>query len=70
MRIRVTFLARSRCGKTAVAGNCFFPRQNYTDRLIPLGWLLVWPSRITHPHQVTPVSGKGERVSLVVWTKQ
>ena len=56
--------------KTCCGGELWFPRQNYSDRLIPLGWLLVWPSRITHPHQVTPVAGKGDRVSLVVWTKQ
>ena len=56
--------------RTACAGGeLYFPRQNFNDALVPSGWLLLWPSRITHPHQVLPVS-KGRRVSLVVWTKE
>ena len=53
---------------TCCGGELSFPRQNYTDRLLPLGWLVFWPSRITHPHQVLPVE-KGKRISLVLWTK-
>ena len=56
-------LARA-CG----GGELYFPRQGFTDRMIKPGGLLVWPSRITHPHCVTPVA-KGRRVSLVVWTE-
>ena len=48
-------------------GELWFPRQNFSDRLIPAGWLLIWPSRITHPHQVLTVT-KGRRISIVVWT--
>ena len=57
-------LRRSCCG-----GELIFPRQNFSDGLIPDGWLLVWPSRITHPHQVLPVR-KGKRISQVVWTSE
>lgn len=48
-------------------GDLAFPRQNFSDALVPEGWLLLWPAKITHPHQVWPVR-KGKRVSLVVWT--
>lgn len=57
-------LRRSCCG-----GELIFPRQNFSDGLVPDGWLLVWPARITHPHQVLPVR-KGKRISLVVWTSE
>ena len=50
-------------------GELSFPRQNFSDRLVPDGWLLVWPARITHPHQVLPVH-EGKRISLVVWTSE
>ena len=50
-------------------GDLYFPRQRYDDRLVEVGTLLVWPSRITHPHCVSPVK-KGSRVSMVVWTKE
>ena len=56
-------LQRGRCG-----GEMVFPRQNFSDALVPTGSLLCWPSRITHPHQIRPVQ-KGQRVSLVVWTQ-
>ncbi len=48
-------------------GQLWFPRQNFNDSLIPAGWLLLWPGRVTHPHQVLPVT-KGKRISIVVWT--
>ena len=55
--------------KSSTSGELLFPRQNYADTLIPDGWLLCWPSRITHPHQVRPVR-KGTRISLVVGTAE
>ena len=57
-------LQRARSG-----GALYFPRQNYFDEHLPLGWLLLWPSRITHPHQVLPVRA-GRRVSMVMWTEK
>ena len=48
-------------------GELWFPRQNFSDSLIAPGWLIIWPSEVTHPHRVLPVK-KGKRVSMVVWT--
>ena len=48
-------------------GELWFPRQNFNDSLIAPGWLIIWPSEVTHPHRVLPVK-QGKRVSLVVWT--
>ena len=48
-------------------GELWFPRQNFSDSLIAPGWLIIWPSEVTHPHRVLPVK-QGKRVSLVVWT--
>jgi len=48
-------------------GELVFPRQGWDDRHIPVGWLLCWPSAITHPHAVAPVK-QGRRLSCVVWT--
>ena len=48
-------------------GELWFPRQNFSDSLIAPGWLIIWPSEVTHPHRVLPVK-KGKRVSIVVWT--
>lgn len=49
-------------------GALTFPRQNYRDTDIGLGWLLAWPSAVTHPHMVQEVT-RGQRTSLVVWTE-
>ena len=63
------FSCSIRLRKACAGGELQFPRQNFADSLVPDGWLLCWPSRITHPHQVRPVR-KGARVSLVVWTPE
>ena len=63
------FSCSIRLRKACAGGELHFPRQNFADSLVPDGWLLCWPSRITHPHQVRPVR-KGARVSLVVWTPE
>ena len=48
-------------------GELVFPRQNYSDRLVPVGSLLVWPSQITHPYMMTKIK-YGEGISLRMWT--
>ena len=63
------FSCSIRLRKACAGGELHFPRQNFADSLVPDGWLLCWPARITHPHQVRPVR-KGARVSLVVWTPE
>lgn len=63
------FSCSIRLRKACAGGELHFPRQNFADSLVPDGWLLCWPARITHPHQVRPVR-KGARASLVVWTPE
>ncbi|MFO0002191.1 MAG: 2OG-Fe(II) oxygenase [bacterium] len=50
-------------------GNLFFPLQNFSNESVPPGDLLIWPSRITHPHQSTLLSS-GEKYSITVWTEE
>ena len=38
-------------------GELCFPRQGYVDTQLSPGQALVWPSAITHPHEVTPTEG-------------
>ena len=46
----------------------FFPRQNFTNKNIPVGDLLLWPGQITHEHgSATLLSGK--KYSVTIWTK-
>ena len=45
-----------------------FPRQNFDDRYNTPGEVLVWPSRVTHPHQVVAAT-EGERISVTLWTR-
>ena len=54
--------------KACCGGELTFPRQGYKDADIAVGWLLVWPAPITHPHMVQAVE-RGQRVSMVVWTE-
>lgn len=49
-------------------GEINFPRQNFSNKHIPRGTLLMWPGQITHPHTVMPVTS-GTRYSMVVLTK-
>lgn len=43
-----------------------FPRQGVTNRDVPVGSLLVWPSLVTHPHQSRPLVD-GTKYSLTIW---
>ena len=54
--------------RAAKGGLLQHPRQGHSDAGTRPGTALLWPSPLTHPHQVTPVE-EGERVSLVVWTE-
>lgn len=48
-------------------GRLEFPRQNWNNDTVPVGYAQIWPSTITHPHRVTPVS-KGTRYVFTSWT--
>lgn len=43
-----------------------FPRQGIDNSAIPVGSLLVWPSLVTHPHEVAPLRS-GIKHGLTVW---
>ncbi len=43
-----------------------FPRQGFTNRELPIGSLLVWPSLVTHPHQTRPLVS-GVKYALTIW---
>ena len=43
------------------------PRQKFNNKKIPVGHALIWPSQVTHPHLVTPVT-KGVKYSVTSWT--
>ena len=43
-----------------------FPRQQFSNRDLPIGSLLVWPSLVTHPHQTLPLRS-GVKYALTIW---
>jgi len=43
-----------------------FPRQKFSNRQIPVGHMLAWPSLVTHPHLSTPIT-RGVKYSATVW---
>ena len=43
-----------------------FPQQSFTNRNVPVGSLLAWPSLVTHPHQTLPLTG-GIKYGLTIW---
>ncbi len=47
-------------------GELVFPRQGYGNGALPVGRLLAWPSLVTHPHQVEPVTA-GVKFGLTAW---
>jgi|TARA_R110001592_G_scaffold349238_1_gene644092 hypothetical protein len=46
-----------------------FPRQNWNNKTIPVGHLILWPGNITHQHCCTELE-EGEKHSLTIWSKQ
>lgn len=48
-------------------GHLEFPRQGYSGKDLPVGYAQIWPSAVTHPHRVTPVTS-GMRYSMTSWT--
>jgi len=47
----------------------YFPRQQFYNKDIEVGDLILWPSQVTHPHESLPVY-EGTKYSLVLWTKR
>jgi len=47
----------------------YFPRQQFNNKDIEIGDLLLWPSQVTHPHESLPIY-EGTKYSLVLWTQR
>jgi len=44
-----------------------FPRQEWTNKDLPKGWCMIWPSKVTHPHKAHPLIS-GAKYTLSSWT--
>jgi hypothetical protein len=44
-----------------------FPRQEFSNKDVPIGHLIMWPSCVTHYHQVPPIQS-GVKYSVTGWT--
>jgi len=49
-------------------GELVFPRQNYSNKDVPVGSILIWPSSIQHIHYSSNLTS-GIKYSLIGWTK-
>ena len=43
-----------------------FPRQNFSNRDLKVGEMVVWPSLVTHPHRSAQITG-GVKYSATIW---
>jgi len=50
-------------------GDLYFPRQKFSSADVPVGSLLLFPGKITHPHKCNQLVG-GHKYSLAMWTKE
>ena len=48
-------------------GELYFPRQNFSNKDIPVGKCILFPSQVTHPHTSTELLS-GTKWSLTMWT--
>ena len=44
-----------------------FSRQGFNSKDIPVGYAMIWPSTVTHPHYSTPLIS-GNKYSFVSWS--
>jgi hypothetical protein len=47
-------------------GELHFPRQGVTNREVPVGTIIAWPSLVTHPHETLPITS-GTKYALTIW---
>ena len=47
-------------------GAVYFNAQDFNNRDVPVGYATMFPSMLTHEHEVLPITG-GERYSLTCW---
>ena len=48
-------------------GELYFPRQNFSNKDVPVGKCILFPSQVTHPHTSTELLS-GTKWSLTMWT--
>jgi hypothetical protein len=46
----------------------YFPRQDFSNKEVSLGSIILFPGKITHPHLCTPLT-QGTKYSMTLWTK-
>ena len=50
-------------------GELYFPRQKFSNKDVPVGKCILFPSQVTHPHEVHELLS-GKKLSLTIWTKR
>ena len=50
-------------------GELYFPRQNFSNKDIPVGKCILFPSQVSHPHRVDELLS-GTKLSLTIWTNR
>jgi GR25 family glycosyltransferase involved in LPS biosynthesis len=50
-------------------GETYFHRQDFSNKDVPIGNVLVWPGQVTHGHEGKPVTS-GTKYNLVIWTSR
>ncbi len=50
-------------------GDTYFHRQNYSNKDVPVGDIVLWPGQVTHGHEGRQVTS-GTKYNLVIWTSR
>lgn len=50
-------------------GDTFFHRQDFSNKDVPVGNIVLWPGQVTHGHEGRPVTS-GTKYNLVIWTSR
>ena len=50
-------------------GELYFPRQKFSNKDVPVGKCILFPSQVTHPHEVHELLS-GKKLSLTIWTNR
>ena len=50
-------------------GELYFPRQKFSNKDVPVGKCILFPSQVTHPHEVHELLS-GTKLSLTIWTNR
>ena len=50
-------------------GELYFPRQHFSNKDVPVGKCILFPSQVSHPHKVNELLS-GTKLSLTIWTKR